>query len=230
MNTMTKMLEVTISGNYKTANNDIVEFEDLKGVIPFTDDEHAAMHVRRRYAVPWVKAALKKDGEKLYPARVEKMRQVWIDDIKEVKGKLSFAGKDIKEMSYEELQDLATAKDIRLIPLPKEVSGMSLREARTRAYAGYSEIVLNETIDFRASGFNFAKLPPLVVGDTNSRIEKSEKLTNDEVIEAEINNPDPVSKVGSKLTLEELKALADSKNIKYHHNIGFDKLHAKLYG
>lgn len=239
-----KALKVTISGSYKTSQGEIVDFEDVSGVVPFVEEEYAAMHVRGRYVAVWVKSAVKKDGEKLYTDRIEHVRQVFIDDMEEVEHDFTYVGKNIKEMTYEELQDLATAKDLRYIPLPKSQSGLDVREARMRAYLAYSEKVVNNFIDVKdpppaycdetknpdgSSSFalNLSKMPALVV-DGEVRVEISSKITNDEIIQQEQDNA--MGKPKENLTLEDLKDIADKKNIKYHWNIGFDKLYAMLYG
>lgn len=225
-----KALKVTISGSYKTAQNEIIDFEDVSGTIPFVDEDHAFMHIKSRYAADWIRAALDEDGKKIYLDRIEKIRQVFADNYEEVEQDFSYVGQDIKKMSYDELQDLATAKDLRYIPLPKLASGFSLREARVRAYVAYSEKVMNSFINESDEGFNFAELPPLVV-DGDTRKEMAKKVTNDEILD---QAEKPAVMVGGKektdLTLEDLKGIADKKNIKYHWNIGFDKLYSMLYG
>lgn len=236
-----KALEVTVSGSYKTANGDIVDFEDVKGVIPEVDEEHAKMHVRSRYASEWVRNAKDKNGDKLFKSRIDMMRQVFVDDMKPVKGDFSYVGKNIKEMSYEELQDLATAKDLRTIPLPKHISGVDLREMRTKAYLDYSDKVLGRKIDVNnplpehssqmngKDTFDFAKLPKLVV-DGDARVDTSKKVTNEEIISQEQKQMPVNETPKSNLTLEELKQIADNKGISYHWNVGFEKLYAELFG
>lgn len=221
---MDKMLEITISGSYKTAQKDIVDFENVKGVIPFCDEDIAAMHTRARYAPRWIKEAKGPDGKPLYPDRIQRVREVHIDDIKETTGKLSFVGKDIKELTMEELQDLATAKDLRRIPLHK---ASDLRNTRVMAYVDYSEKILkSEPIKYQEPDFNFAKLPSIIL-DGEVHRDKTVKLTNDEVIDEQVN-----SALFQKTTLklEDLKAIAKQKNIPFHPNIGFDTLYGKIYG
>lgn len=238
-----KALKVTVSGSYKTGQGDIIDFEDLSGIIPFVENEYAAMHVRSRYASEWIRSEKDGNGEKVYPNRIEHMRLVHIDGVEEVDHDFSYVGKDIKKMSYEELQDLATAKDLRGIPLPRGISEVDIREMRTKAYIEYSGKILNKFIDENNPppelsdkvtlpggeeqlSLNFAKFPPLVV-DGDIRKEMSQKVTNDEIIEYEMK---PKVNDSSDLTLEDLKQIADSKNIQYHHRIGFDKLHSMVYG
>lgn len=237
-----KALKVTVSGSYKTANGDIIDFEDVSGVIPHVEEEHAKMHVRRRYASEWVREATDDKDKKTYPQRIDHMRQVFIDDMEEVEHDFSFIGKDIKKLSYEELQDLATAKDLRTIPLPKKISGVDIREMRTKAYLEYSSKVVGVFIDVNVPEaehaskqgdrlvFDFAKLPPLTVESGEARIDTSKKMTNEEILAAEQKAMDIHDTPKDKLTLDDLKAIAKEKGIKHHHMLGFDKLYALLYG
>ena len=221
-----KALKITVSGEYKTSNGDIIDFDDVSGVIPFVEEEHAKMHVRSRYASEWVREAKNADGEPKYKNRIDLMRQTYIDDIQEVDYDFSYVGKDIKKMSYEELQDLATAKDLRTTPLPKKISGVGLREMRTKAYVEYSTKVKGDVISERDSDFDFAKLNPLFV-DGEARRETAKKLTNDEIISQEQKVTSGTVK--DNLTLKDLQKIAKDKGIKHHHMLGFDKLYQLVY-
>ena len=223
-----KALKVTISGSYKTSKGDIIDFEDISGVIPFVSEEHAKMHVMRRYASEWIRAKTNKDGEKVFKDRIEHMRQVFVDEIEETYYDFSYVGKDIKKMSYEELQDLATAKDLRTIPLPKAFSGLSLREMRVKAYLAYSEKVNKIVLNDNDPDFNFADLPELKAGES-VRKEPVAKMTNDDIINQEQKSTSTAS-TKSTLTLDDLKKIADEKGIDYSKDIGFDSLHAQLFG
>lgn len=224
-----KALKVMISGSYKTAQNDIIDFEDVEGFVPFVDEAHAFMHIKSRFAVDWVKRCLKKDGEKAYPDRIEKVRQVFIDEIEEADHDFSYVGKGIKKMTYDELQDLATAKDLRYIPLPKAVSGFSLREARVRAYIAYSKEVDGKVMSENDEGFNFADLPDIIV-DAHVRKDVSKKVTNEEIINNVADTNMPLTAEQKEEKVEELRKVLDEKKIKYHWNAGYDKLHSLLYG
>lgn len=222
---MAKLLEMTISGSYQDSKRETCDFEGVKVVLPATAENIAEMHMQSRYALRAIRADKRFEGKS-----ISRVRQCFTDDIKETEGKLSFVGKDIKEMSEEELQDLATAKDLRGIPLPKSQSGMSLREMRTVAYAEYSEKVLGtDPVKWRDEGFNFAKLPPLVV-DGVQRQEKAGKVSNEDIIAAEQRSTSTADDPRTRFTLPELKKLADEKQIPYHPSIGFDTLYQKLYG
>lgn len=241
-----KALKVTISGSYRNSKNEAIDFDNVSGVIPFTTEEHAKMHVIGRYAVMWIVGAKDpKTGEKVYKERLDSTRQVFVDSIEETEADFSFIGKDIKQMSYEELQDLATAKDLRRIPLPKEVSGVSLREMRSLAYLDYASKILGmddakvldpkhpipveQRINPMIEGYDFAKLPPLKV-DGDMRVDNTKRLTNEEMLELEANNTDLTSKPGSNLSLDDLKRIAGTKNITFHKTIGYDALYEKIFG
>lgn len=231
---MVKQLQVTISGTYYNSKKEKVDFDKIVGHIPLVSEEHAAMHVRGRYAVRWIKEAKDKKGELLYPERIDRLHQCFIDNIREVEGKeFSFVGKDIKEMSQDELQDLATAKDIRAVPLP--ASGFSKRNMLELAYAGYCKSVLKRPLKPapHEAGFNFSKLPALVV-DGSVRVDNTKKLSNDEVIEGaqrpqkgELNTkPTPET----AFSREELCQLADEAEIEYDENTSHADLYKAVFG
>ncbi len=225
-------LEFTVSGCYYDSKKETVDFENIKVLVPGCDEENGvgSMHVRGRYVVKALKAVLDKNGDQKYPKRVEKMRQVFIDDCVPAKGWLSFVGKDIKELSIDEMQDLATSKDLRFIPLPN--SGLSKRDMLIRTYVAYSDKVLEKTIKFQEEEFNYARLPSIIL-DSASRTEQSGKITNEEIIEREQAAP-PIAygerdKPENRFTLEELRTIADSKNIRYAPDTEFKELYNTLF-
>ena len=219
-----KMLEFTISGSYKTAQKDIIDYENVKGVVPFQDVDVATMHMQARYAARWIREAKGAKGETKYPERIQRVREVHVDDVKEVTGKLSFVGKDIKELTMDELQDLALAKDLRRVPLHK---ASDLRNTRVIAYVDYTDKILKgDPIKYQAEDFNFAKLPSIVL-DGGVRRDAESKVTNDEII---ANEQKSSSDPKSTLTLEDLRGIAKSKNIQVGPNIGYDALYQRLYG
>lgn len=224
-----KALKVTISGSYRTANKEVIDFQDVEGFIPYVDEELAIMHVQGRYAVTWIKNAVDKKGEKIYKARITHIRQVFVDNMETTDYKFSFIGKDIKDMSYEELQDLATLKDLRRIPLPKEMSGVSLREMRERAYLEYTKRILDKSYGDKDKDFNYAKAPAVIVNDMVSRKESSQKITNEEMIAQEQGNAS-LSPTKNTLSLDDLKGIAKQKGVMHPADIGFDALYGLLYG
>lgn len=242
-----KALQVTISGSYRDAKNEVVDVEPITGLVPLSEEEVAKMHVRGRHAVLWIVNAKDAKGEKVYKKRLDDVRQIFIDNIEvvELEEPFSYIGKDIKEMSYEELQDLALAKDLRRIPRPKEVSGVDLREMRSKAYMDYAAKILGmddslkidpkrplpveQRINPDMEGYNFAKLPPIVV-DGGTRIDNQKKLTNEDILALEERQTNLTSKPGSNLSLDDLKGIAKEKNIPFHPSIGYDSLYAKIFG
>lgn len=227
-----RYLEFTISGNYHNAKKEIIDFDNVVGKIPFCDENNlvGSMHVRGRFAEKWVKEAVNPDGTKKYPERIHKMRQVEVDDVKVTTGTLSFVGKDIKDLSVDEMQELAVAKDLRFVPLPN--SGMSKRDMLIRTYVAYAEKVLEKKIKYQEEDFNFFKLPSIIL-DGALRQESSKKMTNEEIIEREQQptrsglgeKDDP----RSRFSLGELKQIAAQKQHVYDHNKADDALFDELY-
>lgn len=211
-----KAFKVTISGSYRSTEK-YVDYSNITGVVPFNEAEIVEMHVRDRYARMWLM-----DDEK-FKDRLQSVREVYIDNMEETEADFSFVGKDIRDMTQKELQDLATAKDLRGVPLYKISSE---REARTRAYAAYSTEVLKTPVDPRVAGFNLTKQPPIIVHDGAWRKDTTIKLTNDEVMasEAEMKSPD------SRMNRSELEQIAAQQNIKFAAGISDDKLYEKIYG
>lgn len=229
-----RYLEFTISGSYYNSKKEVIDFDKVVGKIPFCDEENGvgSMHVRDRFAAKWVKETLDASGEEKYPERIDRMRQIFVDDVQETTGTLSFVGKSLKDLSIDEMQELAVAKDIRFIPLPK--SGMSKRDMQIRAYVGYAEKVLKKTIKYQEEGFNFAKLPDITL-DAQGRKEVSQKLSNDEMIDLEADKMKQPVGLGERddpkkrFTIEELREILDGKKVSYDQNATFDELYQKAF-
>ena len=225
-----KFYVFNVSGCYYDSKKETIDFDKLLVKVPANTEEVSQMHMMRRYVKKALKDAIKPNGEPMYPQRVEKIRQVHVDDVKTVTGTYSFTGKGIKDLNTQELQDLATAKDLRLIPLPN--SGMSKRDMLIRAYADYSEKYLKKDIGWREDNFNYAKLPDIKLNGS-TRSENGGKISNEEMIEMAQQGARVA--FGSKdnpkdnFTLGELKLIADSKNISYPSNVKFDDLYNSLF-
>lgn len=249
-------LKVTISGSYKKASGDVEDFENVTGIIPRIAEDKAQQMVIRRYAFIWVGKA-KKAGvidEKKYPA-VQRIRQVFIDSIddtympvfdddgKAIPGEftdkpdmrnLGYVGKNIMDMNAEDLQDLAAAKDLSSIPLYR---AGALSHARRVAWSEYARKVLGwvgpEYIWTNAE-FNPAKHEP-IVADGSIRRDNTHVADIEETIERENlamqgkAKPQAPGSTDSKLTLDQLKAIADNKKINYHKSIGWQALHDKVF-
>lgn len=210
--------KVKISGTFRTGNKEYRDFQDVVGYIPLVDREFAEAMIRRRYAKMWITISGK------YKDRVQSMRSTYIDELEPCQYEFSYVGKDIKDMTYEELQDLATAKDLRAVPLYK---AGGLREGHIRAYAAYSKAILQEDIGEKDPGFNFAKLPPMIIDDSVIR-NPEVSMDVDDVIKSEVQGkPAAVAKV--EVTRAEMEALAKARKIAFHPAISDAKLYDKIF-
>lgn len=217
MGTKVKAYAVTISGSYNNGKREIVDFQNVTGVIPMTASEELAVAaVRNRYAEMWIAA------DKRYPERIGNVREVFIDSIEETTAEFGFIGKNITDMTYEDLQDLATAKDLRGIPLYKNGS---LRESQGRAYAEYGNKVMGMDVDHRAEGFNVMKQPALIV-DGHPKANTPKQFTNEEILAQEQAS---TSTGRPSFSRTELEQMAKEKNIRFNPAIGDDKLYAKIF-
>lgn len=208
--------KVTISGTYRNSKKEVFDFEGVTGYIPYVEDEVATAAVIKRYAYMWVKEH--KDTKE----RLATIREVFVDDMEQTEYAFSYVGKNIKEMSYEELQDLATAKELRAIPLWKKGG---LRQARVVAYAEYSEKLLGREIDYKKEGFNFAKLPALLADGTTER-NVAKTFSNDEILDMEQDN---TSTGKPNFSREELEQMANEKGITFNAAITDEKLYQKVF-
>lgn len=252
MSKQSNTLKVTISGSFKASDNEIESFDGVVGIIPRLNTEppegerlsKAEQMVIRRYALVWVQKARKKglDGKELPEEgkykRVQRIRQVFIDSIDdnepENDGVLSYVGKNIMEMNFEEIQDLASANDLSGVPLYKVGS---LQQARRVAWSEYARKVLKavgEEYIWTNQSFNPSKHEP-IIADGVIRLASDHVATIEESLDrenlvmqgkAKQNVTDPTR---SKLTLDQLKAIADERKIGYHKSIGYDALYKKIY-
>ena len=214
------MFKVTVSGDYRTSGGkegNIVDFEGVVGIMPECGDQKDPMdnedivrsHVVARYLGAWIKA------DKRFTARYADNRTTNIDKIERVPGTPSFIGKDIKTLSWEELQDLAVAKNLLRIPVAHAVD---LRSARETAYVQYSRLILSKEINVNNEEYSFIKLPELIVsGDSIAQPE--ETISNEDVLGQEQEG-------SGTFTIEELREMAKDKGIKFPPALGYKKLEA----
>lgn len=246
---MTKVLKATISGSFKASDGEIESFDRVVGYLPALDDAKAQQMIIKRYAMIWVSQTMKKDArgndiEEPKYKRVDRIRQVFVDEVIDEEGKqLSYVGKAIMDMNFEELQDLASAKDLAAIPLYKKTS---LQQARRIAFAEYASKVLDwkdtvqegkkikeVPVDWRSSGFNPSKYPVIIAdaeirrsGEHIADIEESIDRENLVMQGKAVNTP----AAPSRLTIDHLKAIAKDKGIEFSANIGYDTLYKRIYG
>lgn len=213
-----KAYKVEISGSYH-GQEKIVDFAKVTGFIPYQDEDVAKQNIIKRYARMWIM------GNERYKDRLKKTRECHIDEMSECEHEFSFVGKDIRTLSHEELQDLACAKDLRLIPLYKIGS---LRHAQTLAYAAYSDQVLKEKVDYQTVGFNLMK-QPRISADGAWRKDTTRKYTNEEVLSQEADRMSAKGAPKSALSREELEQIARTKNVTFHPSISDDNLYKRIY-
>ena len=254
---MTGLLRATVSGSYKTSDKHIESFDDVTGIMPALDEDKAIQMIIRRYARVWISQAKKKNAEgqeldEFKYRHIQRIREVFVDNVEDaddLEGKtLSYVGKNIMEMNFEELQDLAAAKDLSCIPLYKVGS---LAHARRVAFSEYAIKVLGleeyapgdkkmkfNLYDFRVSGFNPARFAA-IKADGEIRRDMTHVADIEESLDVENlrmqkklseDAPKAPGQPAGRLTLDQLKAIADSKSIQYNANIGFDKLYERIYG
>lgn len=248
---MSKTLKVTISGSYRSANRQIESFDGVVGLMPNLEEDKVNQMAIRRYARIWVSQEKNKDGDPKYK-HISNIRQVFVDSVDDNEEKpnavLSYVGKDIMEMNFEELQDLAAANDLNGVPLYKIGS---LVTARRIAFSEYAIKVLQleeylptdkpqkfNLYDHRTSGFNPKKFEP-VIADDKIRRQDEKKRSMEEGIEAEAQNvrkkggkvvDDAPGTSGSRMTFDQLKAIATERGVAYNKGISYDVLHKKIYG
>lgn len=248
----TPTLKVTISGSFKASDGEIESFDRVTGIIPRLDTEchgdekisKADQMIIKRYAQIWIGRAKKKDAagndtEEPKYKRVQKVRQVFIDSIEDNDDQpnavLSYVGKDIMDMNMEELQDFAAANDLSAVPLYRVGS---LTHSRRVAWSEYARKVLDAVgpeFMWTNEAFKPNQHEP-IIADGVIRRYGGHVATTEETLDrenlamqgkAKANVTDPSR---SRLTIEQLRAIADEKKIGYHKSIGYDQLYKKVYG
>lgn len=224
-----KALKVTIFGDIKKANKEIESYE-LEGIIPFCDEETAQSVCYNRYVHIW----LKQKG-----VNYNNLVTCYVDDEMEViDHKFTLEGKDIREMTDEELQDLAVIKSLRGIRLYKQYS---LRESRLRAYQEYLFNYNNNVEELKdmkewkkarrevdvLTVKDLKKMPAIIINDDSKKAVKL-KDKSDFGNTKERNITEKKQDVQKDYTLDDLKSIADDSGIGYHSNIGFNKLKSRL--
>lgn len=221
---MSKAYKVTISGTYHTSGDDYIDYEKVEGYIPFVDEEFAEAMIIRRYAKMWLTLNPK------YKTRVKNVREVYIDAMEPAEHDFIYEGKVIQELGYEELQDLAVAKDLRAIPLYKTGG---IRESRVKACVEYSLKVLGRELEDNAGlthkkkGFTFSDINPMIISQGIER-HIPHTFTNEEIIQHEM---DSTSTKGAKATFTrpELEKFATKMGIIFNPAIGDVKLYDRIF-
>lgn len=134
------MTKLKVSGYFKTepgTDKNSCVFDNLEIIIPHTNYQFF-----QRDAMRLLPIALLND-KRYKEKRYEGYSRLDVDGESEIEGKPICVGKNVKEMSWEELQDLSCLYSIREVRLFKSVS---LREAREDAYRLYNERVLKKRV------------------------------------------------------------------------------------
>ena len=239
-------LKVIISGSFKASDGEIESFDNVQGIIPRLSTDilpgdtisKADQMIITRYAPIWIgreRKANDKDAPKY--KRVQKVRQVFIDSIddNDDDGVLDYVGMDVMKMNFEQLQDFAAANDLSAIPRYKV---NSLAHARRVAWSEAARKIYGaEGPEFMWTNqaFNPSKHEP-IIADGEVRMSGAKGANIEETIDrealalqgkAKANVSDPTQ---SRLSLDQLKAIADEKKITYSKTIGYEQLYSKIYG
>ncbi len=134
-----EMTKLKVSGYFRTEalDKNSVTFSDLEVIVPHRNEEFFKRDAQRMLPV------YLKQNKKLRDYRYEGFISVYVDDIEDFEGKPLCVGKDIKEMSWEELQSLSCYLNIREIKLYRDGE---LREAREGAYMHYQKKILGKRV------------------------------------------------------------------------------------
>lgn len=198
-----KAWKVYVSGTYNIGGGEYVDYS-VEGVVPYIAEEDIKGLVANRYILGWISA----DKEN-HPQRPRSVREIVIDDYEETDHDFDYCGKDIKEMTAEDLQDLATAKG--LYEVPAEKMSPDVRQMREKAYKAYVTHVQKETV---MDDFRYTTAPPLVV-DQNIRKLSRPKIDPDKQILKEQGGP---VEVDDTMSLEELRDIAKGMGIQVKPN------------
>lgn len=155
------MLRVICSGAFRN-NKEMNDFSDFEIIMPDCPDD-------------WIKSncinrCFTRMGEKVFKKRIDSLHSLYVDSVeknyktKDKELKPSCCGKNIKNLTWDELQDFAIMFCLRAVPKFREGD---LRHAREVAYREYLEKINGQVIQEK---FNFAAAPDLIVPDVATKI------------------------------------------------------------
>lgn len=151
------MLRVKCSGAFRN-NKEMNDFENFEIIMPDCPDEWIKANCINRC---FVRAA-----EKVFKKRIDSIHSLYVDSVekdykpkdgKEIKP--SCCGKNIKSLTWDELQDLAIMFNLREIPLYRDGD---LRRAREIAYKQYCTKIAGQKFE---KDFNFMAAIDFVIPD-----------------------------------------------------------------
>jgi hypothetical protein len=199
------MWKVRVTGQYITGfgnSEQSIEY-DVTGYMPECSEIYLRSFCFARYLKSWVESEKNKDGERKYPI-INRMRTKIIEHYEKDGEKSKLTGKDILNMSWDELRDFGTRFDIR----DTKLKGMcSLKEARERACITYltqiRKLDLSEFDEYEkvAGGYKFHF----------DRLKNGIKIVSDKKKEEELKKKsfDDSMKEQSKSLDDEFKSKSD---------------------
>jgi hypothetical protein len=194
-----KGYKAVISGSYLGHDDIRYDYSGVEGYVPPCEEDAARAAIVSRYAQMWVTG----NGKS-----IKSIRNVFIDLLEEAEHDFSLIGKDVRNLTYEELQDLAVLKGLRGIPLYKK---QSLRESILIAYGLYAKNVMNIDVDVKSASFE---------------LNKAEKA----IVTAKPENHIYPPKDGEPYhELEDLIEIAKSRGIKIKKPVSKDELYKRLF-
>lgn len=156
------MLNIKISGYYKSGKENIDFNTEIS--MPECANGKVLSNVQNR-----VMHRVFKDASKPYSSA----GKCWVDDVKKDDREPSFVGKNLKELNWDEVQELAIAYDLTKVPLYRTCS---LREARVSAYKEYCNVVKGKNLD---DSFDYAVAPDVTIGEKKVSPKKKSKVEAD---------------------------------------------------
>ncbi len=165
-----EMYKVRISGLYKSGDKSI-DF-DTTVTMPECKEEMILSNVQNRVVSRTFKEAK-------YP--FTRLVKCYVDDFKKEKGNPSYMGKKIKELDWDEIQDVAIAYDLRRVPLYRSVA---IRDAREVLYREFCNSVKGTNYEI---GFDYGNAADFVIEEKPSevKVSKSSPKELDEVLDDE---------------------------------------------
>lgn len=158
------MLNVKISGYYRSGKENI-DFATTV-TMPECANNKVQANIQNR-----VVHRVFKDAEKPYSMA----GKCWVDDVKKDNKEPSFVGKNIKELNWDEIQEVAIAYDLNAVPLFRTCS---LREALMAVYKEFCNVVKHQNL---GSDFDYAVAPDFTLGEKKVGKKKVEaEATTDE--------------------------------------------------
>lgn len=162
------MLKVKISGYYKSGKEN-VDF-NTEVTMPECANNKVLSNVQNR-----VLHRVFKDAERPFGSA----GKCWVDDVKKDDKEPTFIGKNLKELSWDEIQEVAIAYDLNKVPLYRTCS---LREARVSAYKEYCNNVKGK--DFE-DDYDYANAPDICIGEKKVVFNKKAKTETKVEVEEE---------------------------------------------